>query len=92
MKDRFPSEAFAEHQPFLQRSAYGLGGLAFGALLGERAWADTPAAPGRSRGVIQTPHFPCGRKRIIMAGGPSRLDSFVNNPMLAKLMGQPLAE
>ena len=82
MTDRTDSEAFAQsinRRTFLQRSAYGLGGLAFGALLGEGAWADIPASASPSpalgeglgvradqwRGVIQEPHFPVRAKRII---------------------------
>ena len=98
MTDRFDSEAFARsisRRAFLQRSAFGLGGLAFGALLGEAARADAPAAPGRWRGVITKPHFPIRAKRIIhlcMAGGPSQFESLDNKPMLAKLHGQPFPE
>ena len=98
MNDRFDSEAFARsinRRTFLRNSAIGLGGLAFGSLLGEDAWADTPAASEKWRGVIQKPHFPIRAKRIIhlcMAGGPSQFESFDNKPMLTKLNGQPFPE
>jgi hypothetical protein len=76
---------------FLQRSAYGLGGLALGMLIGEPARAQTGQS-GRWRGVIRTPDYPVKIKRIIhlcMAGGPSQFETFDNKPELAKLDGKP---
>jgi hypothetical protein len=87
-------EAFAERinrRSFLQRSAYGLGGLALGALVGEPASAQQ-ASSGHWRGVIRQPAWPIKAKRIIhlcMAGGPSQFETFDWKPELAKLDGKP---
>jgi hypothetical protein len=92
----FNHETFAQRitrRTFLQQSAYGLGGLAFGFLAGDAARADDKA--GVRRGVIQTPHFPIRAKRIIhlcMAGGPSQFESFDNKPMLTRRNGEPFPE
>ena len=78
---------------FLQRSAYGLGGMALGMLLDPDARAQTSLAPGR--GAIAAPHFPIRAKRVIhlcMAGGPSQFESFDNKPTLNKMDGQPFPE
>lgn len=90
------SEAFARRvnrRTFLHQSAYGLGGLALGQLLGTgAAWA---SPPGRARGVIIKPQFPIRAKRIIhlcMAGGPSHLETLDNKPRLRELHGQPFPD
>jgi hypothetical protein len=75
---------------FLQRSAYGLGGLALGTLIGEPA--ATQQRAGRWTGVIRRPDYPVKIKRVIhlcMAGGPSQFETFDNKPELAKLDGKP---
>lgn len=82
---------------FLQQSAYGVGGLALGALLGGKAFAAEPPAGARKGvpGVILTPHFPVRAKRIIhlcMAGGPSQHESFDYKPKLRELNGKPFPE
>ncbi len=80
---------------FLKQSAYGLGGLALGTLIGEPAQARNAARAAvdeRWRGVIRTPHYPVRVKRIIhlcMAGGPSQFETFDNKPELNRLNGQP---
>ena len=56
---------------FLNRSAYGLGGLALAWLLGDRA-------ANRALGQPKPPHFPAKAKRVIhlcMAGGPSQFET-----------------
>ena len=66
---------------FLQRSGFGLGAAALGALAGE----PRPSAltiPARAKRVI----FLC------MAGGPSHLETFDYKPRLAALHGQPMPE
>src|SRR6267378_401806 len=80
---------------FLQRSAYGLGGIALGFLMENKAGADTVKETGRWRGVIRPTHFPVRAKRIIhlcMAGGASHLESFDFKPDLKKIDGQPFPE
>jgi len=82
---------------FLQRSAYGLGGLAFASLL-ERSLlgsAQATDATGRWTGVITKPHLPVRAKRVIhlcMAGGPSHLETFDWKPKLKELHDQPFPE
>lgn len=78
---------------FLQRSAYGLGGLALAQILGGRSASAAPA-PGRWPGAIQ-PHLPVKAKRIIhlcMAGGPSQFESFDWKPELKRLHGEPFPD
>src|SRR5437773_11563275 len=80
---------------FLQRSAYGLGGIALAALCqrtASRAASGTEGEDSRWRGVVNPPHYPSQAKHVIhlcMAGGPSHVESFDCKPMLKKLDGQP---
>ncbi len=78
---------------FLQKSAYGLGGLALSQILGGRAVSAAPST-GRWPGAIQ-PHLPVKAKRIIhlcMAGGPSQFESFDWKPELKRIHGQPFPD
>lgn len=81
---------------FVQRSAYGLGGLALGTLMGREAQAAPAAAPRPGlQGVIHKPHYPVKAKRIIhlcMAGGPSQFESLDPKPELRRLHGQPFPD
>src|SRR5262252_4916731 len=82
---------------FLSRSAYGLGGLALGALLnpGLLGSARGAAAEEHWQGIIHPTHFPVRAKRVIhlcMAGGPSHLESFDYKPELKRIDGQPFPE
>src|SRR5262252_8231468 len=82
---------------FLSRSAYGLGGLALGALLnpGLLGSARGAAAEEHWRGIIDPPDFPVRAKRVIhlcMAGGPSHLETFDFKPELKRIDGQPFPE
>jgi len=73
---------------FLDRSAYGLGGLALAQLMGSAA----QAADGKSRGVIAPPHLPVKARRVIhlcMAGGPAHVEILDWKPALKKLDGKP---
>ncbi len=73
---------------FLANSAYGLGGMALSALLGQgRAFG-----ADRWRGVITRPQAPVRARRIIhlyMAGGPSHLETFDFKPKLKEIDGKP---
>jgi hypothetical protein len=78
---------------FLQQSAYGLGGVAFAALLDPKLVGSAQAAG--FPGVIHQPHFKVRARRVIflcMAGGPSHLETFDWKPELKKLDGQPFPE
>ncbi|MDB6150661.1 MAG: hypothetical protein JWQ44_2109 [Chthoniobacter sp.] len=83
---------------FLNRSAFGLGGMALATLLNPstaRAFVPTGAKDERWRGVVQPPHFPIKAKRVIhlcMAGGPSHLESFDFKPRLQELHDQPFPD
>jgi len=100
MNDPFDAERFRlgiSRRTFLSRSAYGLGGLAFGALLEPRLFAGARAARSEAhgKGIIDPLDFPVRAKRIIhlcMAGGPSHLESFDYKPELKRLHGQPFPE
>ncbi len=81
---------------FLERGAYGLGGLALACLLNPAivGGAQTNEA-GKWRGIVNPPHFPVRARRVIhlcMAGGPSHLESFDNKPALKKIDGKPFPE
>jgi hypothetical protein len=94
------AESFAlgvNRRSFLQRSAYGLGGLAFASLLAREGRAAIPgdSKNERWRGIIARPHFPIRAKRIIhlcMAGGPSQFECFDYKPELERLNGQKFPE
>ncbi|MCC2672026.1 MAG: hypothetical protein K0Q72_4498 [Armatimonadetes bacterium] len=99
MDKQFDPKAFVERvnrRAFIQKSAYGLGGLALGSLMGSPASA-AQAAGKKSGvpGVILQPHSPIRAKRIIhlcMAGGPSQFESLDPKPELNRLNGQPFPE
>lgn len=68
---------------FLRDSAVGLGGLALGSLLGDRAMAAAPTAPA--------PHFTPRAKRVIylhMTGSPPNLDLYDYKPELVRRTGE----
>ncbi|MBI5773693.1 MAG: DUF1501 domain-containing protein [Verrucomicrobia bacterium] len=78
---------------FLTRSAYGLGGAAFAALLDPKLFGTAHAAS--YPGVVTKPHFKVRAKRVIflcMAGGPSHLETFDWKPELKALDGKPFPE
>jgi uncharacterized protein (DUF1501 family) len=70
---------------FLQQCGVGLGGVALGHLLGERALATADSL------VPKATHHPAKAKNVIflfMAGAPSHLELFDYKPQLAKYDGQ----
>ncbi|MFO1521866.1 MAG: DUF1501 domain-containing protein [Kiritimatiellia bacterium] len=80
---------------FLQKSAYGLGGIALARLLGGASAQAAPAGSDRWRGTVRPLHVPPKAKRIIhlcMAGGPSHLETFDFKPALVGLHGKPFPE
>ena len=98
MSNPFDSDAFARsvsRRTFLQQSAYGLGSVAFGCLVGGSAFADGKSVSGASRGALKNMDFPVRAKRIIhlcMAGGPSQFESLDPKPELDKINGQPFPD
>jgi hypothetical protein len=95
MNSDFDAEAFARRinrRTFLRQSAFGMGGLALGSLLGGTAWASGGTMGDPLKGAVGLPHFPIRAKRIIhlcMAGGPSQFESFDNKPILRAQHDQP---
>ncbi len=86
------AQADINRRSFLYRSALGLGGIALGDLVGQRALGAAPAGTG---GVISKPHLPVKVKRIIhlcMAGGPSHVESFDPKPELKRIHGEAFPE
>src|SRR5438874_3340774 len=70
---------------FFRDCAVGVGSMALGSLLAERAGAEG----------AKPPHFPAKAKSIIylhMAGSPSTLDLFDPKPKLIELNGKPCPE
>jgi len=98
MRNPLDKSSFAQavsRRAFMQQSAYGLGGLALGALMGRTAEAAPSVGDAGGRGVILKPHYPIRARRIIhlcMAGGPSQFESLDPKPMLKKMDGQPFPE
>lgn len=80
-----------QRRTFLGQACRGVGAIALSSLL-------TPAvasADDKWRGVITRPHVPPRAKRVIfmvMAGGPSHLETFDYKPTLAKMHGKPMPE
>jgi hypothetical protein len=80
---------------FLNRSAYGLGGVALACLLNPASALAAAVAEEKWRGMVHPTHFPPRARRVIhlyMAGGPSHLESLDNKPMLKKIDGQPFPD
>jgi hypothetical protein len=80
---------------FLGRAAYGLGGAALAALLGQGAATASEPRAGRWKAGASPFRFPVRARRIIhlcMAGGPSHLESFDHKPELRRLHDQPFPE
>src|SRR5215470_6803439 len=80
---------------FLLKLGAGLGWVSIAELLGTHAWAQAPAAPTFSHGVLTAPHFPPTAKRVIylhMLGAISQVDTFDHKPALEKMHGQELPE
>ena len=78
-----------QRRSFLAQSCRGVGGLALAGLMQQSAKA------AKSTGVIATPHVPPKAKRVIflvMAGGPSHLETFDYRPVLAKESGKAMPE
>ena len=101
MKPSLDSTAFAlsvNRRTFLQRSAYGLGGVAFASLLDRTLAAGSSGgstAPASWKGILREAQFPVRAKRVIhlcMAGGPSHLETFDWKPKLKALHDQPFPE
>ncbi|HEV2208968.1 MAG TPA: DUF1501 domain-containing protein [Verrucomicrobiae bacterium] len=100
MKPFFDQPAFQlsiNRRSFLNRAAYGLGGIALACLL-PHAVADEAPEPRKVehwKGVINPPNFPPRARRVIhlcMAGGPSHLESFDYKPVLKQIDGQPFPD
>src|SRR5258705_12054966 len=75
----------ASRRRFLERSGLGFGGLALSYLLN--------AAPTTNPLAAKAPPLPATAKNVIflfMHGGPSQIDTFDPEPLLAKLGGQPV--
>jgi hypothetical protein len=82
--------AKVNRRTFLTQSAYGLGGMALGQLLGRVGNGAVPYS-----GVVRPGHLPVKAKRVIhlcMAGGPSHLETFDWKPQLKALDGKAFPE
>jgi hypothetical protein len=85
--DHSPDPLFVTRRHFLSRLSTGLGGLALGSLLGEKASAS--ALPQ------VFPGFAPKAKRVIylfMSGGPAQQDLFDEKPLLRQRNGEPLPD
>jgi hypothetical protein len=83
-----------QRRTFLGNSLRGVGSLALASLLQSES-AKAKENLDRWRGIVTTPHVPIRAKRVIfmvMAGGPSHLETFDNKPKLAEMNGKPMPE
>jgi hypothetical protein len=80
---------------FFQDCALGLGKIALGSLLAERAMATPQTAVATNPLAARPPHHAAKAKNVIflfMAGGPSQLELFDYKPRLQGLDGQAIPE
>ena len=78
---------------FLTKAGLGFGGLAFSAMLADRARADSPEVDPLHPVAPRAPHFGAKAKSCIflfMEGGPSHVDLFDPKPELTRHAGEPL--
>jgi hypothetical protein len=83
-----------QRRTFLGNALRGVGSVALASLLDPAALSAGEDA-NRWRGVITAPHVPARAKRVIflvMAGGPSHLETFDYKPKLAEMNGKPMPE
>ena len=83
-----------KRRAFLRTGSVGVGAFALSSLLSGEQTA-TASGADRWTGVIDELHYPARAKRVIflvMAGGPSHLETFDYKPKLAELDGQPMPE
>src|SRR5688572_25937526 len=86
--NRFQSTPISRRQMLLQ-CANGFGAVAFAALFGSSANAESPTPNTQ----YLTPHFPAKAKSVIflfMDGGPSQVDTFDPKERLIRENGQPI--
>lgn len=86
-------DALNSRRYFLSRCGLGLGSVALGTLLGDRAAASEGGAAGLNPLAPRTPHFAPRAKSVIhlfMAGGPSQLELLDYKPKLQELSGQTI--
>jgi Protein of unknown function (DUF1501) len=91
MRDRKDSLKNITRRHFFGQAGFGLGAMALGSLLNERAAAATP----QSQGALKQFHFAPKVKSVIylfMAGGPSQLELFDYKPALNRFDGEPIPE
>ncbi len=80
-----------QRRAFLGHACRGVGAVALTSLLKPAA----ASASDRWAGVVAKPHVTPRAKRVIflvMAGGPSHLETFDHKPTLARMHGQPMPE
>jgi hypothetical protein len=83
-----------QRRTFLGNALRGVGSVALASLL-DPGVLHAGEESGRWRGVITTPHVPPKARRVIflvMAGGPSHLETFDHKPGLAEMSGEPMPE
>lgn len=81
-------QALLTRRQFFGRNATGIGSMALGSLLAERA-------NGSANGIAELPHFLPKAKRVIylfMNGAPTHVDLFDYKPEIKKLHGTPVPE
>src|SRR5688500_8070920 len=106
MHDRLQQLRLLQRRTFLGQGLRGVGALALTSLLNPSLLRGDATAPGgkaspatsrldRWKGVVNPLHFAPKAKRVIflvMAGGPSHLETFDYKPKLAEMHGKPMPE
>jgi hypothetical protein len=85
------STRLLQRRTFLGNALRGVGSVALASLLDPGELRADEA--GRWRGVVTPPHVPPRARRVIflvMAGGPSHLETFDHKPKLAEMSGKPM--
>jgi Protein of unknown function (DUF1501) len=83
-----------QRRTFLGNAIRGVGSVALASLL-DPGFLRASADAGAWHGVVTTPHVPPRARRVIflvMAGGPSHLETFDHKPELAEMSGKPMPE
>lgn len=86
-----------QRRVFLRQACRGIGSLALASLMNPSLLAGGSSSPKLDHwpGTMNPPHWPARAKRVIflvMAGGPSHLETFDYKPKLAEMSGKPMPE
>src|SRR5207244_2795312 len=92
-----PNIRVLQRRVFLGQACRGIGSLALATLMNRSLFAAGSGSAKLDRwpGTVNPPHSPARAKRVIflvMAGGPSHLETLDYKPKLAEMSGKPMPE